>query len=196
MTATTTPSNSSSLKNDCEEGAVGAQLLYNSTEKTASRLLLSAERYVKAGQALLVLAVASAGVVGLLASWQYRRIHRVWRIRHPRRLAQQRQAMWAFGTFGTATFLLLLSPIGPGGLHEARLEDVKRLDDIAVRALILKRRYESAAALAATLRENETTGWWWRTTAQQETEAREMFERCEDEWRALMKERIAIDPNV
>ncbi|KEG07222.1 hypothetical protein DQ04_10521000 [Trypanosoma grayi] len=123
------------------------------------------------------MALASAAAAGLLASWQHRRIYRVWRLRHPRRVAQQRRLMWGSAASSVALLLLLVSPVGCMALHEARHNDARRLDDIAVRALVLKQRYEAAA----------TSG---------RKEAGDVYDRCEKDWAALMKERVAIDENV
>nr|CCC90811.1 conserved hypothetical protein [Trypanosoma congolense IL3000] len=160
------------IKELCEARAVDAQLLHNSTEKVASETLKSAERCVTAGWALLGLTTASAAMAALFGSWQYRRVYRVWRLRNPQRVAHQRRVMWSSGGLSVASLLLLLSPIGPETWHTARLEDVRQLDAIAVRALVLKRRYEAVGNVM------------------------EAYNSCEEEWAALMRERIAINAKV
>ncbi|ESL08162.1 hypothetical protein TRSC58_04139 [Trypanosoma rangeli SC58] len=167
----------------CDARAVDAQLLYNSCESAAVAVLRRSNRYVTATRVCALAAAACVGGAGVIVSWHYRRIYRVWRLRHPARVAQQRRLMWFLAASGMTLLLFLLSPVGFVAQHEARLREVRRLDAIAVRALVLKRRYVSlldtitAASGAA-------------------TSSTDTYERCEETWAELLKERVVIDENV
>ncbi|RNF26351.1 uncharacterized protein Tco025E_01552 [Trypanosoma conorhini] len=161
----------------CDARAVDAQLLYNSCEAAAVARLRRGHRHVTATRVCAGAVAACVAGAGLIASWQHRRIYRVWRLRHPARVAQQRRLMWALAAAGVTLLLFLLSPVGFMAQHEARLREVRQLDGIAVQALMLKRRY---AALSS------------RATA----DSAAAYECCEEAWAALLKERVAIDENV
>ncbi|KAG8340204.1 hypothetical protein ERJ75_001760300 [Trypanosoma vivax] len=167
----------------CEARAVDAQLFYNSTERAAGSLIQRADRYVSSGRVLLALCFASASVAGLLASWQHRRIYRVWRLRHPKEVMKHRRIMWLLGAGSLSIFLFMLSPVGLLRQHESLLENVEMLDTLAVRGLILKRQYELTASQAM-------AGGHGRSTALAE------YNKCECEWATLMRERVAIDEDV
>lgn len=169
----------------CGARAVDAQLLHNSSESAAVSLLERGHLYVTATRVCSCAVVVSAGAAGLMASWQHRRVYRVWRLRHPRRVAQQRLWMWSLAAGCVAAALFMASPVGFTALHAAGRRDVRRLDAIAVRALVLGRKYTALMASASS----------GASGAAGAGLARE-FEHCEDEWAALVRERTEIDENV
>ncbi|EAN89299.1 hypothetical protein ECC02_002427 [Trypanosoma cruzi] len=183
MTAENVVRTATAVASLCDARAVDAQLLYNSCEAAAANLLRRSRRYVTATRVSSLAVAASIGGAGLIASWHYRRIYRVWRLRYPARVAQQRRVMWFLAASGLALLLFVLSPVGFMAQHEARLHDVQRLDAIAVRALMLKRRYESLVRMAP-------------TSSEEAAKRAGAYNRCEEDWAELMRERVAIDENV
>ncbi|RNE97542.1 hypothetical protein TraAM80_09276, partial [Trypanosoma rangeli] len=74
-------------------------------------------RYGHTGVCALA-AAACVGGAGVIVSWHYRRIYRVWRLRHPAFVAQQRRLMWFLAASEMMLLIFLLSPVGFMAQHK------------------------------------------------------------------------------
>ncbi|ORC85830.1 uncharacterized protein TM35_000321450 [Trypanosoma theileri] len=189
-TNTITSGGSSSCRNNdvgsiialCNARAVDAQLLHNSSESTAAARLRRSYFHIRTARVCTAIAIVSAAAVALLASWQYRRIYRVWRLRYPSRVLGQQRLMCTLAIGSGSLLLWLFSPFGSTARCELCWRDVRRLDEIAMQALVLRQRYEEIAAEMSVGTERTAGG--------------KKYEECEEMWEALMRHRLVLDDNV
>ncbi|KAG5509837.1 hypothetical protein JKF63_07482 [Porcisia hertigi] len=137
------------LEEECESHAVDSRLLYNDIEQLSGKRFEYGQRLIRWSRLLSAASMVAAGVCGLAVYYQRAKIHRVWRLRHPRKVQRLAQLAMTSGCFSFFSVLFLISPIGFLHVHEKEEQRMKQLDAIAVTALVQEQNFRTVAAWAA-----------------------------------------------
>jgi hypothetical protein len=162
------PQAAMSFARTCESYCVDSRLLYNDIEQMSNKRFRYAQQLVQWSRLLALAAVAAAGVSGLACYYQRAQIHRVWRLRNPRRVHQLSLLTMGSGGFSLCTFLFLISPIGLMRLHDKEVRRTHELDAIAVSALVQEQNFRTLAAWSAQAATSADTSVTKRSDADQD----------------------------
>lgn len=129
------PPSLETLSRYAEEGAINCVLLYLECDRTAQARLHDGNRLIRYARILTAGITVPAAVCAYATYYQHSKVHRVWRLRFPKRVRQLYHTSLASGAAAAAMGLYVFSPWGPPAQHDRCMATVKHLDRLAVRAL-------------------------------------------------------------
>jgi hypothetical protein len=157
---------STSFAVDSEALRVECRLLHNECETEGSALFRSNGANVRSGRIMAAVGFVLLASTAPFAYWQMSSLHRVWRIRHPKKVTQHQRIIAFNCVFGLGTLVYLAGPFGYVERGRHTIERMEALDKVAWSAALLEHRIS-----AGTVSREEALQEW----AQLQSKRSELF---------------------